>query len=385
MSDRSTKRESGFSLLEMVIATALGTIVLGAAVSIYIQGVNATWTVTQRAEMQQDFRAASNLLKSDLSLAGAGLGQGASIQLPTSASLPVYGCAQTTSTCYLNGTSGVTYPVQGTTPFLYGLLPGYQKGPTINTMATDTVTVVYTDPTFLLNCYTATVTNGTTVTFTTPTPFTTWAATNCLPSYSALTTPQAVSDSGLGLTPGDLVWFTFGSSNVVAEVTTAATGAGVAVFAASDKLNMNQASTATNSLAYTYLNSGHATGTGQRILVVTYYLDNSVSPARLMRQVSGHTPMPVAENVVYLNFTYDLFNDTTNLPAVACANPGAASDGCTGASTGLLPNQITKINIAHLDMDSSLNGVHYGQNGYSRMDLTTSVSARNLTYVNNYP
>src|ERR1035438_805372 len=123
MSDRSTKRESGFSLLEMVIATALGTIVLGAAVSIYIQGVNATWTVTQRAEMQQDFRAASNLLKSDLSLAGAGLGQGASIQLPTSASLPVYGCAQTTSTCYLNGTSGVTYPVQGTTPFLYGLLP----------------------------------------------------------------------------------------------------------------------------------------------------------------------------------------------------------------------------------------------------------------------
>jgi len=58
MSDRSTKRESGFSLLEMTVAMALGTLVLGAAVQLYSQGVAATWTVTQRAEMQQDFRAA---------------------------------------------------------------------------------------------------------------------------------------------------------------------------------------------------------------------------------------------------------------------------------------------------------------------------------------
>ena len=45
MSNRSTKRESGFSLLEMVVAMALGTLVLGAAVQLYIQGVAATWTV----------------------------------------------------------------------------------------------------------------------------------------------------------------------------------------------------------------------------------------------------------------------------------------------------------------------------------------------------
>ena len=93
MSDRTKKRESGFSLLEMMIAMALGMIVLGAAVQIYIQGVAATWTVTQRAEMQQDFRSASNMLTKDLSLAGAGLGNGAAIALP-SATTPVYGCDQ---------------------------------------------------------------------------------------------------------------------------------------------------------------------------------------------------------------------------------------------------------------------------------------------------
>ena len=93
-----------------------------------------------------------------------------------------------------------------------------------------------------------------------------------------------------------------------------------------------------------------------RLLVVTYYIDNSPTPPRLMRQVSGHTPMPVAENLVYLKFSYDLFNSTTNTPAVGCSNPGAGTDGCSGASAGLLPNQITKINILNMAMDSTHEG-----------------------------
>src|ERR1039458_9817956 len=99
MSDHSTKRESGFSLLEMMIAMALGTIVLGLAVQLYSQGVAATWTVSQRAELQEDFRAASNMLTKDLSLAGAGLNPGAAIALP-SAITPVVGCDQTPK-CYI--------------------------------------------------------------------------------------------------------------------------------------------------------------------------------------------------------------------------------------------------------------------------------------------
>src|ERR1700687_1071192 len=98
MSNRTKKRERGFSLLEMTIAMALGTLVLGAAVQLHSQGVSATWTVSQRAEMQQDFRAASNMLLKDLSLAGAGLPNAAAIALPTTVT-PVYGCDQ--SSCYL--------------------------------------------------------------------------------------------------------------------------------------------------------------------------------------------------------------------------------------------------------------------------------------------
>jgi prepilin-type N-terminal cleavage/methylation domain-containing protein len=383
MRNRSTKRESGFSLLEMTVSVALGAIVLGAAVQIYIQGVQATWSTTQRAELQQDFRAASNMLTTDLSLAGAGLTQGASIPLPN-ATTPVYGCAQTGSApypCYINLVS-VPYPKQGATPYMYGLLTGYDVGPTLLTAQgpTDTTTVVYTDNNFYLDCYTATITTATTVTFTLPGT----TSANCT-SATGNAGAQHVYDPAVGLVPGDLVLFSFGSVNVVAEVTTAATAGGVATFAPNDALIMNQASTVQYSLAYQFAH-GPVVGYATRILVVSYYVDNSPTPPRLMRQVSGHIPQPVAENVVYLKFTYNLFNDTTDAPAINCSNPGAASDGCSGASTGLLPNQITQINIQNMAIDSTLNSSQFGQNnGYQRMDLQTSVSARNLTYVNNYP
>jgi hypothetical protein len=138
-----------------------------------------------------------------------------------------------------------------------------------------------------------------------------------------------------------------------------------------------------------YLNSATANATGTsptRILVNTYYLDNTVTPTRLMEQVSGHTPMPIAENVVYLKFSYNLYNDSTSSPAVNCTNPGATADGCGGASTGLLPSQITKINILNMAMDSTVKSAQFGlAKGYQTMNLQTSVSARNLTYSNNYP
>ena len=385
MRDRSKKRAHGFSLLEMVISMALGTIVLGAAVQIYIQGVRATWTVTQRAEMQQDFRAASNMLTKDVGLAGAGLNPGAAIALP-SASTPLYGCDQTAH-CYLNGIAG-TYPISAGVPYLYGLIPGQNLGPTLNTVqgATDVITSIYTDSTFYLNCYSAKITAKGVVTFSPPTSPATWATESCLPNGVA--TPQTVNDAALGLTTGDLVLMTLGNTTMVAEVTgpvtTAVNGAGnttyIVPFANNDQLKMNQTPAAggLNSVALNATGSSSAApcgGTGPcRLLVITYYIDNTISPPRLMRQVSGHSPIPVAENVVYLKLSYDLFNTTTGTQAVNQA------DG--GVSLGLLPNAITKINILNMAMDSTVKGA---QGGYQGVDLQTSVSARNLSYVNDYP
>jgi len=382
MRDRRQKNEIGFSLLEMTIAMALGTLVLGAAVQLYSQGVSATWVVSQRAEMQEDYRAASNMLMSDLSLAGTGLSQGAAIQLPTSGTLPLYGCAQAASACYLglSNNAGVSYPVQGTTPYLYGLLPGYKAGPLLPSgpEATDAVTVVYTDSTFFLDCYDASVASTTTVAFALDS-----TSSNCTANGATI---QAVNDSAEGLSTGDLVLFTFGSTQVVAEVTASPTSSTV-TFGAGDKLQMNQGASIPKSLASEYVTGPPLTkGFGTRIFVITYYVDKTSTPYRLMRQVSGHAPIPVAENLSYFKLTYDLFNSSSDTPAVSCRNPGANTDVCVaGSSSGLLPNQITKINIMNMAIDGSLKGSTFGVgNGYQRMNLQTSVSARNLTYVNNY-
>jgi hypothetical protein len=132
---------------------------------------------------------------------------------------------------------------------------------------------------------------------------------------------------------------------------------------------MNQPAAAGGDLA----NVLNWTGSATRILVITYYIDNTINPPRLMRQVSGHQPMPVAENVAFLQFSYDLYDSATGSAVTNQA------DG--GASQGLTPSQITKINILHMAMASTLHGV----TGYQGLDLQTSVSARNLTFQNNYP
>src|SRR5271166_2664354 len=307
MNKRLTTRESGFSLLEMMVSVALGAIILSAAVQMYTKSLAATWMVSQRAEMQEDFRAASNMLTKDLSLAGAGLGNGAAIALP-SGSAPQFGCDQS-KTCYINGVAGL-YPTNGATYYMYGLLPGYNKGPILNAAqgATDVVTAIYTDSSFYLNCYLPQVTAKGVVTFSQPVSPNTWASEGCLPN--PITTPQAPNDPAAGLTAGDVVLMTLGGKTIVAEVTggVSTTGSGSSMtysvpFADSDALKLNQtgAGTGLNGVALNAAGTSSAAPCGAqgpcRLMIITYYIDNTGTTPRLMRQISGHSPMPVVENV----------------------------------------------------------------------------------------
>jgi hypothetical protein len=293
--------------------------------------------------------------------------------------IPVYGCDQTPR-CYING-GAVAYPTQLVTgvnvPYLYGLVPGPRFGPTLNGAAgpTDVITVANADTNFLLSCYTANVTSATNVRFTLAAPL---PVTCIIPP--PLVAPQAINNPVVGLTPGDLVQLnvTIGagagatSSTVMGEVTNVrlvAANIYDVTFAAGDPLRMNQPAAAAGSVA----NILGGTGSGTRINVITYYIDNTIAPPRLMRQVSGHSPVPVAENVAFLQFTYDLYNFNTGAVLTEQA------DG--GVSQGLTPNQITKINIKHMSIASTL----HGAKGYQGLDLQTSVSARDLTFRNNYP
>jgi len=376
---RENHNIAGFSLIELMVSMAIGLLLLGSALLMYRQAVNATFVASQRAEMQQDFRASSNLMARDISMAGSGgLGQQGlasnSVGLPTGAgsTIPVYPCSPVTCN-YING-APVAYPTVTGAPYLYSIIPGPNLGITVNAAQgpTDIITVSYADASLALNCYTVNVLSSTQVQFELPN---TLSATCILPT--GLVAVPLLNAAGIGLQAGDYLLFNQSAAGVVSNIATSTPGAGYSTaftvtFATGDPGHINQPGVATGTMASLPVGVS-ATLSAVRLLVVTYYLDISpldgVTP-RLMRIQNGKTPAPVAENVGYLKFTYDVDNN-----GIVTANVATLPAGVT-------PNMIKKVNIAHMTMRSQLTGV---AGGYQGLDLQTSISARNLTMGQEYP
>lgn len=392
---RNRQFMQGYTLVELLTAMGLGLLVLGAAARLYTSALNATWLVSQKTVMQQDGRAALDLIVKDIRMAGTGVGSQEQL-FPALASggtfTPRYGCD--TSQCYVNSGNGLTYPViGGGSPTLYPVIPGYQKGKVINAGngATDVITIFYADTTFHLSCYTATVTNGTTLTFNYPAvpPDPPNADASCYTDSNNVSHPVKdvkVSDIGIGLKAGDIVYFsgkrTDANSTLIVGEVTSVTGANAPYtvkFNDPDALHLNQATATLNSFAATsggvQLNVG-AVGTVYRLWVITYYLDvpTSTGLPTLMRQVNGQTPTPVAENISDLRFSYQIY-DSNMAPT-----PYATYDDA-GLSSNKSPSLIKKVNIKHLTMRSPLAGTR----GFQGTDMQTSITVRTLGFTDQFP
>src|SRR5580698_4590839 len=160
----------GFTLLELLVSLSIGILVLGSAVQVYTSSLKATMVTSQKSEMQQDFRAAANLLQRDISMAGAGaMGQQGlsynAVGLPNTTTKPVYPCSTTTCN-YVNGTP-VAFPTTSGAPLMYSIIPGNGLGITVDaaTGPTDIISVVIADVNLELNCYTVNITSATTANF----------------------------------------------------------------------------------------------------------------------------------------------------------------------------------------------------------------------------
>src|SRR5271156_1637371 len=102
----STKRrQAGYSLAEVVVATALAGVILAGAVYMFGQSVDVSTIATLRGDMQQNARVAINLIYRDLLVAGTGLPSGG-VQLPYGTgggvATPQLGCDQNNG-CWVNG------------------------------------------------------------------------------------------------------------------------------------------------------------------------------------------------------------------------------------------------------------------------------------------
>ena len=366
------KSESGFSLVELLVAIALGVLVVGAAIMIFSSAMQNSFLVTQRATMQQNARSAMNTMMHDLSIAGTGIPQGG-IQLPTGAgsSLSKYGCY--TSTCYIVNN---TFPNN----HLYSVLPNDSGGP-VTVEQTDALTVVFTDSSLPINACTVSSINatGTSVTL------------GGCATAPPVGTP-AYNDPAVGITVGDLIMLSNNNGTALGEVTNVA-GGGVLTFANADSLNINQSGAASGNIAGLANPGGggvYPPTTAVRILLVTYYINilpgpDGTKPTSgmdaddvpvLMKQISGHATLPVADSVEDLQVTYDLYDDGTGVAAANVPNVNYA------ATPPQSPNQIRDINVqltSRTQGRATLSG-----NTMQRLTLSSSISPRNLSFKNRY-
>jgi len=340
--------KAGFSLIEMMIASLLGLILTGAAVSVLQRSLTIANMAEQMGEVHQNARVAANLIAQDISIAGTGIPLGG-IQLPSGnhATRARFGCDWTN--CYV---SPNTYDDDR----LYSVTPGNGRGPEVDGNATDILTIMYRDS---------------------ETQFDEYPLTHLTPSGNQITfdsrTDPPITDSQRGLENGDIVIVSNANGSAVGVVT------GVnglkALFADSDPLAFNQPSASFGNIA-SLANPGNPAGQypptrAFRVNVVTYYLDPSPDglTTRLMRQVNATTPVAVAESIQDLQFTFDLFDEAAGAATADLDNAGGT------------PNQIRKVNIRLLARSLRPEII---TRRFEHTAITTAVSTRNLAFRDRY-
>lgn len=370
MKSTAPSQVHGFSMVELMVAMSVGLIIMGAAMQLFKSGMDSTMLVTQQAEMQQNVRAALNLVSRDVSMAGSGLPSGG-LALPygVGAVASFYACNQV-PTCYVTSDKYPTGTIGGTavSNYMYGLIPGPLNGMKSGGAATiaatnakaDSITTIYVDYSYPLSQYKIAL-GGTNKFITATAPATPPAG------FPAIVSPT-------GIVPGDLILLSNNNGTAVGEVTsvTAAGLGGTINFADGDALKINQSGAANGNIGASLAGGGAIQA--NRIFAVTYFVEVPTlagQTPRLMRQVNGQTAVPVADNIIGLSFTYDMCDSTVN--TTTCAG---VSDPIGG---GFSPNQIHKVNIQMMGQS-----VLSTSNKSKSMALVTSVSTRSLSFTNRY-
>ncbi|MGZ4787639.1 MAG: PulJ/GspJ family protein [Terriglobales bacterium] len=359
------RRQQGFTIVELLIAIAVTLVMMTAAMMIYQRSVQVSGVVTNRAEMQAELRAASDQIARDLNQAGTGIPIGG-IPIPSAAtggSDPLIGCDA--NQCYLKASM--------TTGVLYKVVPGNSLGPT-TTEATDAIVITYMEPL-------AVDPNDPNASGTAPN-WSAYTTQNITPDGTVLTMPQGttpkIDDPVFGLVLGDILLLQAGGASALGVVTNFDGPNNTITFGPKDPLGLNQPNAPVGNIAALKVGGKYPPTAVARIMMITYFIQQFNTPNgpdyRLMRQVDARTPTPVAEHIEDVQFTYDVFDDssnqlTVNLPDAATGNPPVPK-----------PNQIRKINMTITARSSRPNA----QGNYDRLTVTTSIGPRNLSFHDRY-
>ncbi len=372
-------RQRGFTMVELIIAIALALTLTIAGTLALNKVQDLSYVIAQRSDMQENARSAFNFLATDISLAGTGMPVGG-VALPAftiPANAPTYGSAFSIccNTFLLDASNHpFLYSAEGGWSYPPHLGPDYKPEPLITLTYVDSVVSMLggaanatcAQPPMVLDQYNVTITDiaqGAQITFS-----------NC-------TNIADPADPANALKIGDALLVCDGTC--AAGVITALPGANAVQLVSGDPLNFNQPSAATGNIQALKVSGAYPPGaTATRIKIVTYYLDPSSGPDglkgtaddgppfRLMRRVNAGSAVVLAENILDMQVSYDLYDDSNS----------SAQDAGEQNPARITPGLIRNVNL-FLTVRSPLpnrNGAYQG------ISLATSVAPRNLSYQNRY-
>jgi prepilin-type N-terminal cleavage/methylation domain-containing protein len=335
----------GFTLAELMVAMSLALLLLGMTLSFLNQLYNTSDLAGSAAGVNQNLRAAVNLIVRDLSMAGAEIPLGG-IPIPSGG---------TATPIIRPGPGANTFPATGAVAVI---TPGPGLGPTTGSggtaIPTDTITLISVNPISLLDQYPLTALSYTTTSAT----ITVNASTN-------------IATGASEVSPGQLIMLQNANASCILAVSAVNTTTNTITFNhgdLADVLGLNQFSGATTGTITQLLATGIPPSpavTAYHINMVTYYLDTS-TPPRLMRQVGTGTAQPVALGIGVLQFSYSL------------SPPATPVDPTRTVAT---PNQIRKVNLWVIAIADHKN---LGTGRYYSNSIATSAVIQNLAYYNKY-
>jgi len=370
------KKNSGFTLVELIIGMGITMVALAAAVIMFRDSTRANTNVTQTSDMSDNMRAGLNLIVQDLIQTGTGIPTGG-INIPNTANAAACntGGKVNRPPAVLSLTfNGPNTANPGCNTILPAIEPGSDLGPTVTSPdgtsgpKTDIITIMYADNTLAMD---ARQINGASC------PAGVIAANGSSITFDA--TCVTLGAAGIPVNPGDLLMIYNNWGNTVQTVTSVA--GQTLNFAAGDAFNLNGRTASETAGTIKQLQNPPFTGTYPpsnctRIWMITYFLDTTTDPKhpRLMRGVNFNTPQPVAETFENLQFAYNFDDGITN-PVNQFVVPAVP------APTGDNENQIRSVNV-YLGARSTTTAAITGQ--YVRTNLKTQVALRSMAYFNTY-
>jgi type II secretory pathway pseudopilin PulG len=376
------KKNSGFTLVEIIIAMAVTMVALAAAVLMFRDSTKANNKVTQSSDMSDNLRAGLNLVVQDLIQTGTGIPTGG-IAIPNTVNAAGCNTGRPVNRppAVLNLTfQGPNAANAGCNVILPAIEPGNNLGPTVvspdgtSGPRTDVITVIYADNTLALvqkpingaACPGGSIAaDGSFIKF----------DTNCV----------TIGGAGIPVNPGDLLMIYNGNqpNGILQTVTSVA--APQLNFAAGDAFNLNgrtTTETAGTIKQLQNLTAGVPNGTypptsATRVWMITYYLDSTTDPNHpmLMRAVNFNAPQPVAETLENLQFAFNFADGTKPAPVNQFAVP------VVPAPAGDNENQIRSVNV-YMGARSTTYAANPGK--YVRTNLATQVALRSMAYFNTY-